>query len=214
MVSIAFICFAVPLVLMLPVLHRKARWLIGFLLVGSYLTVCAGTLNGVVRDALGITSLELSLTIAPIVEELLKALPVLIYALTVSDRRDDVLAIAFSCGVGFAITENAYLMMQASEAASVTWALVRGLATSLMHGLCTLTIGVGITYVRTQRKLFYTGIFGLLAAAITYHATFNLLVSASGAWSLAGLALPLATYGIALAAYALRRRRAATAQRS
>lgn len=206
MVSIAFICFAVPLVLMLPVLRGRARWLISYLLIGSYLTVCAGMVNGLIRAALGISSLELSLSVAPITEEALKALPVLVYALAFSDRRDDVLPLAFSCGVGFAITENAYLMMSAGAAASVSWALVRGLATSLMHGVCTLAVGFGITYVRRQRKLFYTGIFGLLAAAITYHATFNLLISASGAWCAAGLALPLATYAPAVLSYALRKR--------
>ena len=102
MVSIAFICFAVPLALMLPILQGRSRWLVTYLLAGSYIAVCAGAVNGMIRQALGITSLELSLSVAPIVEEILKALPVLIYAAARSDRRSEVLALAFSCGVGFA----------------------------------------------------------------------------------------------------------------
>lgn len=207
MVSIAFICFAVPLALMLPILQGRSRWLVTYLLAGSYIAVCAGAVNGMIRQALGITSLELSLSAAPIVEEILKALPVLIYAAARSDRRSEVLALAFSCGVGFAITENAYLMMSVGDSAAVSWALTRGLATSLVHGLCTVTVGLGFTFVHKQKKLFYTGAFGLLAAAITYHATFNLLVSATDPWYLAGLALPLATYAAAGAAWAAHRRR-------
>lgn len=203
MVYIVFICFSAPLTLMLPVLSGRARWLVAFLLVGSYAAVCAGELNALVRTLAGATSLQLSLNIAPIVEELLKGLPVLAYALIKSDARDDVLPVAFACGVGFAITENAFLMLSAGEAASLVWALIRGFSTSLMHGLCTLAVGMGFTFVRTHRKLFYTGTFGLLAVAITYHSTFNLLVSAYGIWPIIGLALPLCTYS---AGYALMRR--------
>lgn len=207
MVSVAAICFSVPLALMLPVLRGRSRWLVAFLLVGSYLCVCAGSLNALLRAALQVSSLELSCSVAPVSEELLKALPVLAYALLRDDRTGEVLAVSFSCGVGFAITENSYLMMGAGTAASVGWALVRALSTSLMHGLCTAVVGLGISFVRRQRKLFYTGTFGFLAAAITYHATFNLLVSAPGAWGWAGLALPMATYACLFAAYAARRRR-------
>ena len=145
-------------------------------------------------------------SVAPITEELLKALPVLAYALLRDDRTGEVLAVAFSCGVGFAITENAYLMMSSGAAASAGWALMRGLSASLMHGLCTSVVGLGISFVRRQRKLFYTGTFGLLAAAITYHASFNLLVSAPGAWGWAGLALPALTYACLFVAYAARQR--------
>ena len=214
MVSIAFVCFSVPLLLMLPVLRGRSRWLVAALLVGSYLAVCAGALNTLLRHAFAISTLELSLSVAPIVEELMKALPALIYALFKSDRRADVLAIAFSVGIGFAITENAYLMMSLGVNATVGWAFVRGISASLMHGLCTLMVGVGFTFVRTQRKLFYTGTFGLLAAAITYHAAFNLLVSASGAWCVVGLALPLATYAAGFVVWAPKRSRNAARKAS
>lgn len=213
MVSIAFVCFSVPLLLMLPVLRGRSRWLVAALLVGSYLAVCAGALNTLLQHALSVSNLELSLSIAPIVEELMKALPVLAYALFKSDRRADVLAIAFSTGIGFAITENAYLMMSLGADATVGWAFVRGISASLMHGLCALTVGVGFIFVRTQRKLFYTGTFGLLAAAITYHAAFNLLVSANAPWNVIGLALPLATYAVGLVIW-LTRRRKSTSQRN
>lgn len=208
MVYIAFVCFAAPLALMLPVLRGRARWLVAYLLIGSYLTVVSGEVNTALKQVFEISSLELSLCVAPVVEEVVKALPVLAFALL--DKkcgRSDVLAIAFSCGVGFAITENAFLMMRAGEAATVGWALARGLSTSLMHGLCTLVVGVGFTFARTRKKLFYTGTFGLIAAAITYHATFNLLISAAGAWSLVGLACPLFTYAIAYGLYRVMRDR-------
>ena len=75
MVSVAAICFSVPLALMLPVLRGRSRWLVAFLLVGSYLCVCAGSLNALLRAALQVSSLELSCSVAPVSEELLKAPP-------------------------------------------------------------------------------------------------------------------------------------------
>ena len=63
-----------------------------------------------------------------------------------------------------------------------------------MPGLCTVTIGTGICYVKKQRKLFYTGTFGLLSIAITMHALFNLLIQSS--FDIIGMVMPLALYGL------------------
>ena len=182
--------------LMLPLLEGRGRWLVAFLILGCYIALCAAEANSFIRGALRISSLELSLTFAPLVEELLKAIPVLAFAWLRSDRRSHVLPVAFSLGIGFAVMENTCLLT-GSGWFTVGWALVRGFSTGLMHGLTTLMVGVGLTFVRTRRKLFYTGTFALLAVAVTYHAMFNLLVSASGAWEWAGFALPPLTYAIA-----------------
>ena len=45
-----------------------------------------------------------------------------------------------------------------------------------MHSTCTAFIGLGISYVKKRRKLFYCGTFALLITAVIFHALFNTLV--------------------------------------
>ena len=57
-----------------------------------------------------------------------------------------------------------------------------------------LIIGCGIIFVRKKRKLFYTGTFALLAAAMTLHALFNLLIQSQ--YDYVALALPIVIYSV------------------
>lgn len=209
MVYVVLVCFAAPLVLLLPLLTGSARRIVAFTLVGAVVATSAAEINGALYGTLGLEAEQVSLDAAPIVEEVMKAVPVLLFALFASDRREDVLPVAMATGIGFAILENSYLLVSqlvlgGASSVSLSWALVRGLSTSLSHGICTAAVGYGITYVHRRRKLFYTGTFALLTSAITFHATFNLLVRATSPLDWAGLAMPMAAY---LGYYALTRLR-------
>lgn len=199
MVYVVLICFAAPLVLLLPLLAGSARRIVAFTLVGAVVATSAAEINGALYGIIGLEAEQVSLDVAPIVEEVMKAVPVLLYALFASDRREDVLPVAMATGIGFAILENSYLLVSqlvigGTGAVTLSWALVRGLSTSLSHGICTAAVGYGITYVHRRRKLFYTGTFALLTAAVTFHATFNLLMLAPSPLDWVGLALPMAAY--------------------
>jgi hypothetical protein len=61
-----------------------------------------------------------------------------------------------------------------------------------MHGMCTLLVGVGISFVKKKRKLFAVGTFGLLSTAIVYHGIYNILIQSE--FSIVGALLPIATY--------------------
>ena len=136
---------------------------------------------------------ELSIKVAPIIEEILKALPVLFFAVIVSDDKKLVLSLSMAVGIGFAILENTFLLITYVDQVNIGWAIIRGVSTSLSHGICTLIVGCGIIFVRKQKKLFYTGTFALLAAAMTFHAIFNLLIQSQ--YDYIGLALPIMVYG-------------------
>ena len=71
-------------------------------------------------------------------------------------------------------------------------ALVRGFGSGLVHGICTVMVGWGISYIKKRRKLFYCGTFALLSTAIIYHATYNLLVQSK--YQYIGVLLPILTY--------------------
>ncbi len=192
MVYVIFICFAVPLMLMLPFLKGQSQLIIFFMLLGSIIAVSAAEINTLLMNMLELSTLDISLRVAPVIEEVMKAVPILIFALSISDESKKVLPLSIAVGIGFAILENTYYLIGNLQYITLGWSFMRGISASLMHGICTFLVGCGIIYIRKERALFYTGIFGLLTAAITLHATYNLLVISQ--WKTIGLLLPIVLY--------------------
>ena len=71
-------------------------------------------------------------------------------------------------------------------------AIIRAFGAGLMHGMCTLLVGVGIQFVRKKQKLFVVGTFAMLSTAITYHGIYNMLVQSD--FHVIGYLLPITTY--------------------
>jgi RsiW-degrading membrane proteinase PrsW (M82 family) len=71
-------------------------------------------------------------------------------------------------------------------------AIIRAFGAGLMHGMCTLLVGVGISFVKKKSKLFAVGTFGLLSTAIVYHGIYNIWIQSE--FSIVGALLPIATY--------------------
>ena len=192
MVYVIFLCIALPLGLMLPILERRSRRLVFFLLLGMVSALVAYKLNSLLYPLSGLDVVQFSQTVPPVTEELLKALPVLVFAVFFSDDRKDILPAAMSVGIGFSILENTAILVQNLTVVTLGWAALRGLSASLMHGLCTMIIGAGLPYVKKQRKLFCTGIFGLFTVSATMHALFNLLIQSDYSWL--GACFPMVLY--------------------
>ena len=192
LVYILFISLFFPLFLMMLLVEKKARLPIVFVMVGIFTSVFASEVNGVLLNALNWTLYDATITIAPVTEELLKAFPILFYAIVFSDKKEKLFTASMATGIGFAILENAYYLIVNYETFSMVSALIRGFGTGLMHGMCTLLVGFGISFIRKRRKLFAVGTFALLSVAITYHSIFNMLIQSK--YSVIGALLPIATY--------------------
>lgn len=192
MVYVIFLCIALPLGLMLPILERRSRRLVFFLLLGMMAALTAYEIDSILYPLSGLDAIQFSQTVPPVTEELLKALPVLVFAVFFSDDRKDILPAAMSVGIGFSILENTAILVQNLTVVTLGWAALRGLSASLMHGLCTMIIGAGLPYVKKQRKLFCTGIFGLFTVSATMHALFNLLIQSDYSWL--GACFPMVLY--------------------
>ena len=192
LIYILFISIFFPLFLMMLLVEEKARLPIVFVMVGIFVSVFVSEVNGVLLSILNITKYDATITLAPLTEELLKAFPILFYAITISDKKEKLFTASMATGIGFAILENAYYLVVNYETFSIVSALVRGFGTGLMHGMCTLLVGFGISFVHKKRKLFAVGTFALLTAAITYHSIFNMLVQSKHL--IFGALLPLVTY--------------------
>ena len=100
--------------------------------------------------------------------------------------------ISLALGIGFGFFENTVILMQNTGDVTFGWALARGFSTALMHGVCTLTVGYGISFVKKRKKLSLCGTFALLAFAMIYHGIFNMLVQSD--YRIFGFILPAATY--------------------
>ena len=192
LIYILLICVVAPMFLLLLMLKKRSKLIVGFMLVGIFTSLFASELNTIMLHALDNDVLLLTTSITPATEEFFKALPVLFYAIVVSDSRDRILPLSFALGIGFGMFENMVLLVQNIENVTITWAIIRGFATALMHGICTLAVGYGICFVRKKRKLFICGTFALLSLASTYHGIFNMLVQSE--YNYLGYILPAVTY--------------------
>jgi RsiW-degrading membrane proteinase PrsW (M82 family) len=177
--------------LMANLIEKKARLPIVFVLVGIFISVFVSEVNGILRDMLPLSNYELTIIVTPMTEEVLKALPILFYAVVISDKAETLFTASMATGIGFAVLENTYYLLNA-ETWNVLDAVIRAFGTGLMHGMCTLLVGAGITFVKKKRKIFWVGTFALLSTAIIYHGIYNMLVQSD--YKMIGYLLPISTY--------------------
>ena len=192
LVYILFIALVAPLLLMMFMLRKRSRLLVGYMLIGIFVSLFVSELNTLILNWLNGDMIYVTTTITPISEEIVKAIPVLFYAIVFSDSRDRVMPIAFATGVGFATFENMVILVRNIESVTIGWAIIRGFSTALMHAVCTVAVGFGICFIRKRKKLFYCGTFALLTMACIYHGIFNMLVQSN--YKYLGFVLPAVTY--------------------
>ncbi len=186
-----FICLMVPMLMSLSLLQHRSRLVMGFVLIGSTVCLVASELNGVLFPYFD-DMLSFCTTISPITEEILKALPILYFAFVISDNRTTLVQISFAVGLGFAIMENMTVLVQNLSDINIIWALIRGFGAGLMHSICTVVVGLGMSTVHRKKKLFVCGTIALLTMAIAYHATYNTIVMSD--YKYFAVMLPLLAY--------------------
>lgn len=186
-----FISVFVPIFLMALLIEKKARLPIVFVLTGIFISVFVAEINGLLQNLLNMDFFEFTIIVTPITEEILKALPILIYATMISEKKEQLFTASMATGIGFAVLENAFYLLN-KPAFNIVEAIIRGFGTGLMHGMCTLLVGVGIYFVKKRRKVFIVGTFALLSTAIIYHGIYNMLVQST--FEMVGALLPVITY--------------------
>ena len=172
-------------------IEKKARLPISFVLVGIFISVFVAEINGVFKSLLLMDSYQFTIIVTPITEEILKALPILIYAMLISDKKETLFTASMATGIGFAVLENAFYLLN-DPSFNMIDAIIRAFGTGLMHGMCTLLVGVGISFAKKKSKIFVVGTFALLSTAITYHGIYNMLVQSP--YEVVGFLLPILTY--------------------
>ena len=191
LIYILFISIFFPLLLMMLLVEKKARLPIVFVLIGIFVSVFASEVNSLLVELLAMDVYSMTVVVTPVTEEILKMLPILYYAVVISDKKEKLFTASMAIGIGFAVLENAYYLLNYPNLSMLS-AIIRAFGAGLMHGMCTLLVGVGVSFVKKKSKLFYVGTFGLLSTAIVYHGIYNILIQSK--LSPIGALLPIATY--------------------
>ena len=184
-----FVCLAIPLVLSMLFFGGRPRIFMLFMITGMSACLLSAYVNSFFMGYYGVDSTVAVVEITPMCEEVMKLLPLLFYVLVFEPKVRDLPEAAVALAVGFATFENVcYLTENGAE--NFMFLLVRGLSAGALHILCGILIGFGLSYVFRRRWLAFTGTMGLLGACIAFHAIYNLLISAEGAWQIAGYLSP------------------------
>ena len=191
LIYVLFVSVFIPILLMAGLIEKKARHPIIFVLIGIFVSVFAAEVNGLLCAVLPMSTFEITIIVTPITEEILKATPILVYALLISAKKETLFTASMAVGIGFAVLENAFYLLN-DPSFSMIDAIIRAFGAGLMHGMCTLLVGVGISFAKKRSKIFVVGTFALLSTAITYHGIYNMLVQSD--YEIIGFLLPMATY--------------------
>ncbi len=185
-----------PMTVGLFFLKGETRGFIAMFLVGAVACLLCTYVNTFVT-ALASDVEESVIRLTPIVEECMKALPLLFCFVVFQMNQDDIWKAAVSLGIGFATFENCcHVIMNGAD--SFSYMLIRGFAAGIMHVICAMIFGYSLMLLHTRRYILALGAFSAICMCITYHSIYNLLVSSYGTWQTLGYIMPLVTITIVL----------------
>lgn len=188
---ILFTAIAVPLIIMLLIFKGKSRVLLLCLLIGMFMNLFAGELNGLIFKNTSLDYYFVTVNIVPIIEEIFKILPIIVFCYSFNLEKQEFIEYALSIGVGFAILENVSLFVSTNDIITFPLALIRGFGAGLMHVITCYIYVIGLNFVGKKSYIAISGTVGILTLSILYHSAYNIIVQSK--FSYLGFALPLAT---------------------
>lgn len=188
---ILFTAIAAPLIIMLLIFKGKSRVLLLCLLIGMFMNLFAGELNGLIFKNTSLDYYFVTVNIVPIIEEIFKILPIIVFCYSFNLEKQEFIEYALSIGVGFAILENVSLFVSTNDIITFPLALIRGFGAGLMHVITCYIYAIGLNFVGKKSYIAISGTVGILTLSILYHSAYNIIVQSK--FSYLGFALPLAT---------------------
>ena len=185
-----FICMASPLLIAALCMGKRQTKFFLFCLVGMGACLLSAYINTFFAALYGADNLAATAEIAPVVEEVMKLLPLLFYLLVFEPKAEQIRITAVMVALSFATFENICYLIQ-NGAGHFSFIFFRGIGTGAMHVICGAIVGGGLAYVWQRTWLKIAGTCGLLGAAITLHAIYNLLIAYGGAVQYTAYLLPV-----------------------
>ena len=196
------LCVAIPLLITVLFTRGSTRHFVISFLIGMGVCLLAAYISGFISLVGDMGERDTAIFISPIVEELIKMVPLLFYLFMFEPEDEYMFLAASGIGTGFAIYENCcYILTMGAD--SLSFVMIRGLAVGVMHIVSVLALAMGLIVVRRYQALSVAGIAGALALSMTFHGLYNLLVSEPGVSSYIGYIMPVA---VAVLMYVLHRR--------
>ena len=192
-----YVCLAAPFLVAIICLGRSHRRIMELILGGMTACLLSSYISTFFAAAQQADLVFASISITPVVEELMKFLPVLFYLVVFEPERDKAVGAMLLISIGFATFENACYLTQ-NGAAKLSFLLIRGFGAGTMHVVCGMIIAVGLLFLWDQYWIRAVGLFSLLGLTITYHSIYNMMVSQTGAVAIAGYLIPVLTVLILL----------------
>ena len=187
-----YVCLAAPFLIAILCLNQSHRRTMLFVLGGMTACLLSSYISTFFAALQGADSVSASINVAPIVEEIMKLLPVLFYLIVFEPERDKAVGGLIMISIGFATFENVCYLTQ-NGAGKLIFLMIRGFGTGTMHVVCGMMIAVGLLYLWDKKWLRAAGLFGLLTLAITYHSIYNMMVAQDGTIATLGYVIPIAT---------------------
>jgi len=194
------LCIAIPLFVSLLFVRGPARQYVAAFLLGMGVCLLAAYISGFLSLITGMGENDTSIFLSPVVEELMKLLPLLFFLILLSPEDRTLSMLAVAIGAGFATFENCCYILT-SGAGSLPYVLIRGLAVGVMHIVSILALSVWLVAAKSLNVFSFPAVVGGLSLAMIFHALYNLLVSVPGVPAVIGYLLPSLT---AAALYFLR----------
>ena len=189
------ICIAAPLLISTFFTDRKVRLYTVFFCVGMGICLISAYINGYLAIVGSLSTRHAAVYISPVIEEVMKFLPLLFYLLLFEPRVDEIFPASIAVGTGFATFENCCYILS-SGADKLTYILIRGLSTGVMHVVSILALALGIMLVMWLKVMSFPAIVGVLSLSVTFHALYNLLLSKPGTATQIGYMIPVLTAAV------------------
>lgn len=184
-----FTCLAIPMFLSLLFTRGRTRAFTLFVVIGMGVCLLSAYVSSFFMGYYGVDAVTAAIEITPVCEEVMKLLPLLFFLLVFEPEPQRLPGAALAIAVGFATFENVCYLTE-NGAKNFTFLLIRGISAGALHILCGILLGFGISYVFRRRWLAVTGTVGILGACVGFHGIYNLLITAEGAWRMAGYLFP------------------------
>ncbi len=185
-----YVCLAAPLLIALVCARERGRAMLFFILSGMSACLLSSYISTFLTFLYQMDFITASISIVPIVEESMKLLPNLFYLLVFEPEKEKIPPGVFMTACGFATLENVRYLVQNGSSSFINL-LIRGFGTGAMHVICGIIIFIGLISLWDRVSLRAAGTVGLLAAAITYHGIYNMLVLQTGRIALIAYLIPV-----------------------
>lgn len=189
------ICLVIPLFLSLPFRRGSSRRFTLFTIIGMCICLLSAYVNSFFMELTGANAVSASVEIAPLSEEIMKALPLLFYILVFEPSDKGLAEVAIAIAVGFATFENVcYLTENGAE--NFLFLLIRGISAGALHVLCGTFFGLCSIYIFSHSWLAFTGTVCVLGACAGFHGIYNLLITGNAFCRTLGYLFPTSMLGV------------------